>query len=232
MKKPAQKAWSELGWQIVGAVVGAVFLLGIGSWAAWLTIDEIQQGKKLQGVERVGPCRTAGITNGECQRQARLIFAACYVQREECREKYGMELVRAPQRDRRGGEALQPGSTGSQQPGPRGGGDVSGDVGAGRGGGDQGPATDRGGSGQPSAPPAPGAQPDPAPSPPPANPGNGNGQPPVAPGTGGPPSSPPGKGPVEDVTSTAAGVVEQAGKDVEGAVGKATCNPVVSLCSK
>jgi hypothetical protein len=196
---------------LVGLLV--VVIVPLAGVTIWLVYDEIQQGKKLRGVEVVGPCRALGIRNNECQKQARRIFAACYIQHEECWDKYGLPEIKRPIRQREvpdrgdpaGGDASQPGSTGHQQPGPRRGGKGSGGVGAGRGEGDD-----------PSAPPSTGS--DPAPE----SPSGGGEQAPVTPSPGagqqgsGSTSLPPSKPVTDQVTETAGeavgGVTETAKK--------------------
>lgn len=197
-----------------------VIIIPLSAVTGWLVIDEWQQGKKLRGVDIAGPCRAFGIQNDECQKQARRIFAACYVQQEECWDKYGLPRSKAPTPERgapkyggsQGGDALHPGSTGHQQPGPRGGGQQGGGNGAGGKGGS--------GQGQPSTSPAPDQSP---PSPAPSSTGSSAGAPPPAPAPG-PPVGPQPKGPVEQAGDTVRGTVEgvkETADTVTSEVGKA-----------
>jgi hypothetical protein len=143
--------------------------------SVWLVVDDVKQGGQLRGVGVAGPCRAFGIRNDECQKQSRRIFAACYIQHEECWDKYGLpDLIRRSVNPLkavpkygipdRGGDALQTGSTGHQQPSPSPSGGGGTGTEAGKGGGHGSPAPGSGGSGGPSAPAGGGSDPAPAPA--------------------------------------------------------------------
>lgn len=55
------------------------------------SIEESQS--ELSGVRHAGPCRSEGIKDTECRRQARLIFAACADQPQHCAQVYGIKVV-------------------------------------------------------------------------------------------------------------------------------------------
>jgi len=206
-----------------------VIVIPLSAVTGWLVIDELKQGGQLRGVGVAGPCRAFGIRNDECQKQSRRIFAACYIQHEECWDKYGLpDLIRRSVNPlkavpkygspSRGGDALQTGPTGSQQPGPRGGGGS--ETAAGKGGGGRAAQPGQGGTGGPSAPVAGGS--DPVPSPPSGgSDGHQSSAPPPPPANE---PADPEPHPLPETVEAAGGAVEKAGdaaQDVVEETGKA-----------
>jgi hypothetical protein len=227
---------NRAGWWFLVATWIVVVPLAI--WLALLTIDERQQGAKLRGVDIAGPCRAYGIQNNECQKQARRIFAACYVQQEECWDKYGLPRRRIPDREvaaadrfdrhpavwRRGAGA----GLGTTSPG---GGDANGGEnppGPGRGVGTDDPsAPTPTGSDPTPEPPSGGSDPEPEPATPEARqePSRGPLPQPAAPA--------PNKPLPDQVTETAEEAVGGVVQEVDGVTGGGVCGTVAAQgCEK
>lgn len=213
------------GWvlrhQGVFIVVLSLIVAGLVPLSIWLLFDEVEQRGKLRGVGVAGPCRAYGIQNDECQKQSRRIFAACYIQRDECWDKYGLPREKPiPEREApkyggaRGGDALQTGSTGHQQPTPSPSGGGGNGTEAGKGGGHGPPASGHGGSGGPSAPANGGS--DSAPAPPPGGSGGQQSSVPAAPPAN--EAATPEPHPLPETAQAAGDVVGKAGEAAEGVV--------------
>lgn len=216
------------------AAIGALCLViaGLTGYAVYVNV---KQGKAIAKVE--SPCLKYGPDSKQCEEAFSAAVStithpqACAIERKagtlrairELADDIGVDFTEpcagariAQERERRsdraaaaeptgsiGGGALQTGSTGHQQPGPRGGG------------GDKaGPAGSEPSAEAPSASDPRGAAP--------------NSNPPPRADSPAAALSPPGL--IEQTTGAAAGVVDQAGEDVQQTVDNATCNPLVSLC--
>jgi hypothetical protein len=233
-RKQQEAFLRSLKWRdcsVGGLTLIAIAALGLAVWAA--VVNE-RQGDQITRVERT-PCVEAPA--GEACAVMRAEVAKAEPLRGPCTSYQRVTGVRGRNCahffvDRagdgvreavssRGGDALQTGSTGHQQPGPRGGGQQGGSRGPsapGNSGGDSGPAPNTGGSGgeqDRSSQTSTGAG-DPAPPAPPAA----------------PPASP---GPVEHASSTAQeaveGVKETVGGvagELQGAAGEAICGTLVA----
>lgn len=163
-------------------VVGvAALVVALTAVTVWLVVDELGEGKQLQGVVReAGPCRAFGVNSPQCLRQADLIDRACLKQpgcakrrRAQVRRVTNQPLGKTEQSrstgaSRQGGSDAPasspspgPGQSPSPPPGGGGGGsDGPGGGGGGGGGGAPGPTPN---------PPGPSPTP-PAPSPTPPRP--------------------------------------------------------------
>ena len=126
MRHPEARAkWA--GRSLVVSVVALVAAVG------WGVYQNVEQDRKLEGVDRVSPCRVLGIAAPECKREARLTVKSCLTHKP-CR-KLVVRLTSGPNTlpdsdkpvsssatRNTGGDAQQPPSQAPQQPGPPSGG--------------------------------------------------------------------------------------------------------------
>ena len=198
--KPAQKAWRELGWQVVGALLVAAAFAGLAargeSTRDLSPCAENPRGKacaeQRQAVARAEPIRNPCIEHQRVEGTRGRYCPRFFVRRHQD----GADRVASAGAE--GGEAQQSPHKGSQQHGPRGGGHH-------QGGGDPGAADP--------APTSPAADPSPT--------GSSAGSPPSST----PPSSEHPKGPVEQAADSATDAVDQV-KEATEEVGKTVCGTV------